>query len=49
MEILQKFSKKSGLAVLVGGVGPSGKALGRPARGNLRPFDWIETGSGFIF
>jgi hypothetical protein len=33
MEILQKFSKKAGLAVLVGGVGPSGKAFGRLSLG----------------
>src|ERR1700722_12380018 len=36
MEILQKFSKIRGLAVLVGGAGRSGKAFGRP-RGDQWP------------
>jgi hypothetical protein len=30
MEILQKFGKTCGLAVLVGGAGRSGKAFGHP-------------------
>jgi hypothetical protein len=46
MEILHKFGKKSGLAVLVGGVGPSGKTLGPLPREPER-FVWLETGAGF--